>query len=71
VAEQLPASGPTTIDVPLYPRSARLLHDAVAALADRIEAENAIGTQPNYVLTDICNFRNHLAAHLQRVAIGE
>jgi len=43
----------------------------VAALADRIEAENAIGTQPNYVLTDICNFRNHLAAHLQRVAIGE
>ncbi len=63
-----PKSPSTTLDVPLYPRSATLLLDILEAATT---PEAKLEGEPKYVLIDICNFRNQLAAHLQRVALGE
>ena len=56
-----PAVDPTTLDVPLYPRSAQALLDLL---------EERVPGHPQYVEIDLDNFRNQLRAHLQRVAQG-
>lgn len=56
---------PTTLDVPLYPRSAHVLLTALESI-NRRELER----EPQFVQIDIDNFRNQLRAHLQRVAQG-
>lgn len=66
--KDFPTSPPAQLVVPLYPRSASLLLDI---LEDATRPESKLGEVPNYVVIDICNFRNQLAAHLQRVALGE
>ena len=64
-ANVTPICGPTSLEVPLYPRSAQVLMDILAAEATCWERE------PQYVRTDLDNFHHQLRAHLQRVAIGE
>lgn len=59
---------PTTLDVPLYPRSAQALYDLIEQA--RV-LTGVLDGAPHYVLTDIANFHNRLRSHLQRVAIGE
>lgn len=56
---------PATLDVPLHPRSAQILLDAMEQVCQQLDDE------PQYVVIDLCNLRNHLQAHLQRVALGE
>jgi hypothetical protein len=64
-------TGVVTLDVPLYPRSADLLLPFAERAAAEAERLFAAGALPQHVLIDVCNFRNQLAAHLQRVARGE
>jgi len=59
-----PASGPVILEVHLYPRSAQALLDL---LKDTAYPDGL----PLYAVIDLDNLRNHLRAHLQRVARGE
>ena len=59
-----PVGDSTTLDVPLYPRSASVLLGILESNAAVIEL------QPQYVAIDLDNLRNMLRAHLQKVAQG-
>lgn len=63
----LPNLPATTLDVVLYPRSAMYLLDRL----EEMTAPKKMEGLPQYVVIDVCNLRNQLAAHLQRVALGE
>ena len=63
----LPRTPATELVVSLYPRSATYLLDK---LEEMTKPETMVG-EPKYVVIDVCNLRNQLAAHLQRVALGE
>lgn len=65
VGNVTPICGPTSLEVPLYPRSAQMLLDI---LEDTLYAKSGV---PTYALIDLDNLRHQLRAHLQRVAIGE
>lgn len=65
-ADVCPTHGLAELAVPLYPRSAQVLLDMI----EQFEQLPSMATLPGYVLIDVANFRNQLAAHLQRVAIG-
>jgi hypothetical protein len=62
-----PDADPTTLEVPLYPRSAHLLQVYVSMATDVARYDQ----EPPYVQIDLANFRNQLLAHLERVAVGD
>ena len=62
---KLPTTKPYEMYVPLYPLSAQVLLKVLESAGD------AYSVAPQYVRIDIDNFRNQLAAHLQRVERGE
>ena len=59
-----PICGPTSLEVPLYPRSAQWL-------LDLLSRSPIYPSEPPYVRTDLDNFHHQLRAHLQRVERGE
>lgn len=67
----LPTVGSTTLPVTLYPASAEFLRPFLEAAASGAEMAHLEGKLKKYAVIDICNFRNQLLAHLQRVPLGQ